>query len=61
MHAHRLRHTATSALLDAGVAEGDVLAQMGWSNRAMLDRYVQDTANRRAAENIKRHFDGQGR
>ncbi len=60
LHPHRLRHTATSALLDAGVAEGDVLSQMGWSNRAMLDRYVADTANRRAAENINRHFDGQG-
>ncbi len=61
MHAHRLRHTSASAMLDAGVAEGDVLAHHGWSNRAMLDRYVHDTAQRRAADNVKRYFDGQDR
>jgi site-specific recombinase XerD len=61
MHPHRLRHTAASAALDAGMSEGDVMAAFGWSSRAMLDRYVQDTAQRRAAENFKRYFDGQGR
>jgi hypothetical protein len=47
-------------MLDAGVAEDDVLAHHGWSNRAMLDRYMHDTAQRRAADNVKRYFDGQG-
>ena len=61
MHAHRLRHTSASRALDAGMSEGDVMAQHGWSSRAMLDRYVQDTAQRRAAENFRDYFDGPGR
>jgi integrase/recombinase XerD len=56
-HPHRLRHTAASAALDAGMAEGDVLAAFGWSSRQMLDRYVEDTAQRRAAANFARYFD----
>jgi integrase/recombinase XerD len=60
-HPHRLRHTAASAALDAGMAEGDVMAHMGWSSRQMLDRYVEDTAQRRAAENFQRYLDGRGR
>ena len=56
-HPHRLRHTAASAALDAGMAEGDVLAAFGWRSRAMLDRYVADTAQKRAAENFRQWFD----
>ena len=52
------RHVAA---LDAGVAEGDVMAHIGWSSRAMLDRYVEDTAQRRAAENFQKYLDGRGR
>ena len=63
-HPHRLRHTAASAALDAGMSEGDVLAAFGWSSRQMLDRYVEDTAQRRSAANFARYFDerdGRGR
>jgi integrase len=60
-HAHRLRHTAALAALDAGLAEGDVMAAMGWSSRAMLDRYVEDTAQQRAAENFRRYLDEKAR
>src|SRR5690242_18985131 len=29
-HPHRLRHTAASAALDAGLSEGAVMASLGW-------------------------------
>ena len=60
-HPHRLLHTAASAALDGGLAEGDVMAQMGWSSRAMLDVYVEDTRQKRAAELFARFFDQRGR
>ena len=59
-HPHRLRHTAASAALDAGLSEGAVMASLGWASRAMLDAYVEDTAQRRAAEDFKRWFDERG-
>ena len=59
-HPHRLRHTAASAALDAGLSEGTVMASLGWSSRAMLDAYVEDTAQRRAAEDFRRWFDERG-
>ncbi len=59
-HPHRLRHTAASAALDAGLSEGAVMASLGWSSRAMLDAYVADTAQRRAAEDFQRWFDERG-
>ena len=59
-HPHRLRHTAASAALDAGLSEGAVMASLGWSSRAMLDAYVEDTAQRRAAEDFRRWFDERG-
>jgi integrase/recombinase XerD len=55
-HPHRLRHTSAAALLDAGVAEGDVMASHGWRSRQMLDRYVKHNAQERAAANIAAHF-----
>jgi integrase/recombinase XerD len=60
-HPHRLRHTAASAALAAGISEGDAMAQFGWSSRAVLDRYTRDTAQQRAAESFRRYFDGRGR
>jgi site-specific recombinase XerD len=56
-HPHRLRHTSASAALRAGISEGDVMASHGWSSRAMLDRYVEDTAQERAAAAMARYFD----
>jgi integrase len=59
MHPHRLRHTAASVLLDKGLAEGDVMALLGWRSRQQMARYVEDTANQRAVENVRRLFDGE--
>ena len=49
-HPHRLRHTAASRWLAAGGSEGGLMAVAGWRSRDMLDRYVQDTAGERAAD-----------
>ena len=49
-HPHRLRHTSASRWLDRGGSEGGLMQQMGWKDRSMLDRYVRDTAARRARE-----------
>jgi integrase/recombinase XerD len=53
-HPHRLRHTSASRWLDAGGSEGGLMQQMGWRDRSMLDRYVRDTAARRAREEAAR-------
>jgi integrase len=49
-HIHRLRHTAASRWLAAGGSEGGLMAMAGWRSRDMLDRYVEDTAMDRAAD-----------
>jgi integrase len=49
-HLHRLRHTAASRWLAAGGSEGGLMAVAGWRSRDMLDRYVEDTAMDRAAD-----------
>ncbi|UMB67676.1 tyrosine-type recombinase/integrase [Mycobacterium paraterrae] len=48
-HLHLMRHTAASRWLAAGGSEGGLMTLAGWSNRKMLDRYVQATASERAA------------
>lgn len=53
-HPHLLRHTAATRWLEAGGSEGGLMAQAGWSNRKMLDRYTRATANRRAIDESKR-------
>ncbi len=53
-HPHRLRHTAASRWLTRGGSEGGLMAVAGWTSREMLDRYVQDTAAERAAEEARR-------
>ena len=59
-HLHRLRHTAASAMLREGASEGDVCKLFGWSNRAMLDVYTQDTAQERALDAAARIFEARG-
>lgn len=53
-HPHMLRHTAASRWLAAGGSEGGLMATAGWSTRDMIDRYSQDTAATRAADEAKR-------
>lgn len=53
-HPHRTRHTGATRWLAAGGSEGGLMATAGWSNRSMLDRYVQATASARAAEEARR-------
>lgn len=53
-HPHLFRHTAASRWLSRGGSEGGLMAQAGWSQRAMLDRYSRATASARAAEEAKR-------
>jgi site-specific recombinase XerD len=53
-HPHLLRHTFASRWLAAGGSEGGAMAQGGWSERAMLDRYTQATSEVRAAEEARR-------
>jgi site-specific recombinase XerD len=53
-HPHKLRHTFASRWLAAGGSEGGAMAQGGWTQRAMLDRYTQATSEARAAEESRR-------
>lgn len=53
-HPHLFRHTAASRWLSAGGSEGGLMAQAGWTQRAMLDRYSRATASARAAEEAKK-------
>ena len=51
LHPHRFRHTTASALLEAGLQEGDVRVIMGWSRQShMLERYTASRAAERALE-----------
>lgn len=49
LHPHLLRHFALSRMLNAGIAEGSVMALSGHSTRSMLDRYTRHDAAERAA------------
>lgn len=53
-HPHLLRHTSATRWLDAGGSEGGLMAQAGWTQRSMLDRYTRATAAARAAAESKR-------
>jgi len=53
-HPHLLRHTSATRWLSAGGSEGGLMAQAGWTQRSMLDRYTRATASARAAEEAKR-------
>ena len=53
-HPHRLRHTAASRWLKAGGSEGGLMAIAGWTSRAMLDKYVEDSRAEMAADEARR-------
>jgi integrase/recombinase XerD len=53
-HPHVLRHTAASRWLAAGGSEGGLMAVAGWSQRAMVDRYVAATRAELAADEARR-------
>jgi integrase len=48
VHAHIFRHTATHALLTAGLREADVETLMGWQGPSMIRRYAASAAGERA-------------
>ena len=51
LHPHTFRHTTATALLEAGLQEGDVRQLMGWSRRShMLERYTASRATDRALD-----------
>jgi integrase len=54
INVHAFRHTRTNQLLANDVAEGDVMAVMGWRDRAMIDRYARNLKNIRAIEAVRR-------
>lgn len=53
-HPHLLRHTSATRWLAAGGSEGGLMAQAGWTQRSMIDRYTRATAAARAAEESRR-------
>ena len=49
LHPHTFRHSTATALLEAGLQEGDVRQLMGWSRRShMPERYTASRATDRA-------------
>ena len=48
VYPHQFRHTFASDWRSKGGSEGDLMRLMGWRSRAMLDRYGEDMADRRA-------------
>lgn len=51
---HDLRHTAATKMAEAGVPESTMLALMGHTSRAMLERYlhIRMAAKRQAVESV---------
>ena len=53
---HRLRHTAASRAMDAGVPVEQILTQFGWTDLKMLQRYVDDTKVKRSQATFREMF-----
>lgn len=48
LHPHQLRHTYAHVFLSEGGLEGNLVHNMGWKSRAMVDRYGSSAAAERA-------------
>jgi integrase len=53
-HVHKLRHTMAVRWLGEGGAEALLMAQAGWSSRAMIDRYTKSASEALAASEFDR-------
>lgn len=51
--AHGFRHTRAHELMRSGTSDGNVMAVMGWRDRAMLDGYAANLAQQRAIEAVR--------
>jgi integrase/recombinase XerC len=51
---HQLRHTAAHVWLASGAAEGDLMQNMGWRSRTMLETYARSDQAERAREAARR-------
>jgi site-specific recombinase XerD len=54
IHPHMFRHSAADRLLSAGLSEGSVMELLGWTDRAMLDRYGRSVRHRRAIDDYRK-------
>jgi integrase/recombinase XerD len=57
VHQHMFRHTFANDWLAGGGSEGDLMRLMGWTDRAMVDRYAADLQVQRAVEARQRRGD----
>jgi integrase/recombinase XerD len=54
---HQFRHTFANDWLYGGGSEGDLMRLMGWTDRAMVDRYAEDMQVQRAVDAKRRRGD----
>lgn len=53
INVHAFRHTRGHQLKAQKIPDGDIMAVMGWSDRAMLDRYAKNLEAQRAIDHIR--------
>jgi integrase len=54
LHPHQMRHSYAHRWQLAGGNESDLMQQLGWRSRGMLNRYAASAAGERAAESHRR-------
>lgn len=54
LHWHQFRHTGAHAWLASGGSEGDLMVNMGWRSRTMLETYARSTQAERARDASRR-------